>query len=270
MLVNNLSGVVLSELGEEHRFISIQENSTFKEIESAIEKASGFNAKISTERFRRLRLTTFLKVNSVTTDLYLKISETKFVKILNKNEMYSSDIILKYQNRGVQYLYVESSEFQNLFSYFQSVLRLSLNTIDTDFKLLRDIQLSSIGLVHEAIEVLGFSAEVFELTQSITISNLKFLKKMNCGLYELVEGVIKQNNYLYEHSLLISYVAIEIARKMDWCNTSTFQKLSMAALLHDLVLDSELAEWHDLNGNLSNLDWKKIKKSKTIHFISRK
>src|SRR5690606_35399917 len=45
--------------------------------------------------------------------------------------------------------------------------------------------------------------------------------------------------YISSHSTMLAYVSCAISAKMDWSSDTTYQKLSMAALLHDITLEND-------------------------------
>ena len=57
----------------------------------------------------------FLKIRSCPADIFVKLSNSKYIKIINSNEQFEKEFIQKYINRGVERLYIER-KFQATFA----------------------------------------------------------------------------------------------------------------------------------------------------------
>ena len=67
------------------------------------------------------------------------------------------------------------------------------------------------------------------------------------ALSELLSNMQKGGDYIYEHSLMVSYIACAIANNMDWESKDTKMKLTMASFMHDITLnDHQLAKISNL------------------------
>jgi HD-GYP domain-containing protein (c-di-GMP phosphodiesterase class II) len=67
------------------------------------------------------------------------------------------------------------------------------------------------------------------------------LVKEGNKLADLLNSVMKGNDFISEHSMMITYVCSQLGMHLGWDIKSTLEKISMAALLHDSVLPEELS-----------------------------
>jgi HD-GYP domain-containing protein (c-di-GMP phosphodiesterase class II) len=100
-----------------------------------------------------------------------------------------------------------------------------------------DGELASVAFIHEMAFNLGINETVINVIDT-TINNSMSLMSKSPDLADLLTKIIKKQNFIYEHSLLTSYVAGAIAIQMSWQTNATLQKLSIAALLHDVSLEA--------------------------------
>ncbi|MBT3584555.1 MAG: response regulator, partial [Halobacteriovoraceae bacterium] len=70
--------------------------------------------------YKRVRIYYFWRFNKCLCDIYLKLSDTKYVKIINKNDTYGRDTISKYVDKKQQYLYVEEESYESFSATIQS------------------------------------------------------------------------------------------------------------------------------------------------------
>ncbi len=94
---------------------------------------------------------------------------------------------------------------------------------------------------------LGFTLEVQEITKKSvmkTIQTVRNTPKLSALLSQLRRD---KDKYLSSHSMLLAYISCAIASQMDWSSDTTFQKLTLAAFLHDVALQNhELGEIQSL------------------------
>ena len=75
-------------------------------------------------------------------------------------------------------------------------------------------------------------------------ANLKSLEKMPM-LDGLLARIMRGGDYLSEHSLLLSCIAGQICMATSWGNAQALEKLSMAAMFHDIALEKN--QWARLH-----------------------
>jgi len=204
-----------------------------------------FNSLTTTlPEFCRVRLIRFLRFNNVSSDIYLRLSQDKYVKIINQDELYDSDIIEKYSNKQVRYLYIRKDQFLRFSQDYMLILKNSLNKTNSNDEQTVDAQLSSVAFIHELVGNIGINSAVIEIIDDTLKSGINIIKKDD-RLSMLINQMIKKQNFIYEHSLLTSYICGAMAVKMSWHTESTLQKLTIAALLHDVSLDQYNDEFTD-------------------------
>lgn len=214
--------------------------------------------------YLRISHSRFRKDEKPPCDIYLKLSTDKYVKIFNAQDEVSQDFLDKYTGKGVEYFYVLKSSFQDFAKYYDEQINTKLSkALSAEEKL--DTQLQGFESIQDYIQNIGLDANVVKTMNIVTQSSIDVMKQ-NPDLFHLVESMMRKENYLSEHSIMISYVAGALALEMEWVTTSTLQKLACAALLHDISLgNSSLArlshekeeEWEK---NLNPEDIEKIKK----------
>jgi HD-GYP domain-containing protein (c-di-GMP phosphodiesterase class II) len=267
IVISRSPGPLKSILKGPGSFIILGPSPDRSDIENAIENATNMSKEKSSKRYFPIKISRFLKFNNVCSDVYIKISDQKFVKIINKDELYDSGLVNKYKEKEVTEFYVKKSDFESFFKNFQNILRIELSRKNENEKDKLGVQLSAVSFIHEAIESLNFSKDIIELADNVAKSNIALVKKVDNHIFELLNSLMQNKEFLYKHSLMTSYISIEIARKMNWSSNNTFEKLSLASMLHDIYLDNELAETHDLSPvSISGLDWRKTKRIKDHSF----
>lgn len=188
-----------------------------------------------------LRSDVFMKINIVPCDIYLKLADGKFVKIINKEELFESQLIQKLILKGVTHFYVNRSE---LSKYSESSISTLNSLLKTKKHKMDEVQKSQ--LANKAIEVMrsnllkcGFSETSLGIADEITNLQLDMIKSSP----ELSQFLEKFQNFRKvdtDHTRLVSYIIVSILRELTWDSESTLHKMCTASLLHDFSLPEEL------------------------------
>lgn len=180
----------------------------------------------------------FLKLNIVPCDVFLKINEDKFIKVINKKEIFELALIQKLILKGVMSFYVNRSE---LSSYSNSVVS-SLTSILKVKKLKKDNEIMKSQLNSKAIDLLknnlikcGFSDVLLEATDEVVDLQLELIKSSK-ELTEFIEKFQLFRKSAADHSRIINYIMVAILKDLTWDSESTLNKMCLASLLHDVTL----------------------------------
>ncbi|MBF0298221.1 MAG: HD domain-containing protein [Oligoflexia bacterium] len=207
--------------------------------------------------FQRVKLIYFMRYNRVLCDVFIKLSDQKYVKVIKENVNYTKDDIDKLRSKNVEYLYIRNSDFNK----FQVTLnKMPFLIVDTegmsDASILDTISMSNY-MLNTIISDMGFTQEAIVLAEK-SVKQMINLVDRNTHLSNLLYTIRNKKDYLYDHSYLTAIVCCEILKQMDWSDDRNIDHLCMAALLHDVVLtNSDLALVQDQN----DPDLKKFSKS---------
>ena len=203
--------------------------------------------------FLPIRIDLLKNLPEVPCDIYVKISDIKFVKIIKKGQVDSVvDTVNKYVTKGIEFLYVEKHLYASLSHLLMHDLfaaEQSLPVAERGIKITESI----ISVTKD----LGASEAVLE---SINESYAHVIKNLE---YEKVTSLLAnlstdENIFIENHSYLTSVFAVMLSRKMEWSTPTIQNNLCMAALLHDLVLADHQLGHHDRDDleTIKNLPYK--------------
>lgn len=199
------------------------------------------------DRFKRIKIKRFYNFQKVCCDVYIQLSAKKYIKLINGNDSYEKDFIEKYEGRGKKYLFIENENYE---SFQQQFGHLVLDKLEMAQNMSPEVramaELAAFNHTLDFAKDFGITANTANKVKKSVESNLKTLKKLP-KLDSLLSRIMKGGDYISEHSLLISYIAGQICMATSWGNSQALEKLSMAALLHDISLPSnKLAKVHSL------------------------
>lgn len=212
--------------------------------------------------YARISLDKVKDIRDAPFDVYIRLSQDKFVKIFNKGEIYSDPQIEKYRAKGVKELFVKMGEYLLWTGKASIDLQQSLNQIkssSTDALTRVKVHTEIIGKINENIQNFGISDLIVGQVAQVTES-MSALVKDSDELLNLVTTMMKGSSYITEHSLLLSYFSGTIAHEMEWVTENTTQKLAMAAIFHDSLFTNEsLAKiMTTKDDDFKRLPWKEV------------
>ncbi len=203
----------------------------------------------SEKDYSKIKLSRFSNFNKSICDVFIKLSDNKFVKIINKNDKYSESLLDKY-NRKCKYFFILKKDFNDFYNNYTNNLSELFNDTSISNQERHELEISGLSIIHEQIKEIGINQDTINTMNTLSDSCITHLKK-DRALKKIISDILMNQNFVYEHCLLTSYICGGISLEMQWNTPATLQKLSFACILHDIALDSEeLIEKHDLTPNL--------------------
>ena len=197
------------------------------------------------EQYRKVRLSYFLRFNKVLCDVFIKLNEDKYLKVLRKDDIYTRDDLQKYRGKSVKFLYIESTQYDSFGSSLASTPYLIEDkTLSSD--LVEDAVINTLDIVHEMIAEVGVTEEVLNLVD-YSVYQIENSLGDDKLLNRLLTNLKERKDYLLDHSYMMAYFSNSICSQMDWDSEEIKKKLAYASLLQDLtVADAELAYHYNL------------------------
>ncbi len=227
----NLSDMVIG--GAIKRMLRI---SLRQEVEAAPEKA----ALIEEENliYMELPIVLFMRKQTISYDLYLKMSEDKYVKVFKSDEVLVKEDFEKYQKRSVKTVFLKSEDYVEASISFSNQMSSALEVKKLRVEQYMALSLFSLDKVNKIINRLGLREEVLVLTNQVLGLSTSMIEK-NKDLLKLLSTSLNGRDFLSEHTMMLIFITSSIAKYMGWHSVTTSEKLTMAALFHDISLDDE-------------------------------
>jgi len=205
-------------------------------------------------RFRLLKMST--------SDVYIKLSDDKYVKILNKGDNISDSLIDHYISKGIDRYYILRNDFLQFSKDYEATIFRRLHEFHP-LVVDAEIHLRAYEGVQDQIFSIGLDPITIQTITQVSEATINTIRK-DPNLGAMIQAIMKNENYLSEHSLMINYISSALALEMEWVTDSTLQKLSAASILHDVLLqDCDLARISQLEEG----DWNAQLTHKQIELI---
>lgn len=190
----------------------------------------------------KLSIEDFISGSQINYDIFIRLSDTKYVKVAHKGEDIHLDRIKTYKAKGVQHLYMRSSEFAK----YIGLNLVLLDKVDKNPNVSNQKKLNLIKhtgeIILEHMHLDGIDEDCFQEGRAFVESLISILAS-NPEISQLLQLLLAHSDVLYIHSVSVALYAQMAAKKAGWVSPSTLCKVAMGGLLHDIgekELDREI------------------------------
>ena len=194
---------------------------------------------IDREELLPMKLRNFYLFESLPYDVYLELTQTKFIKIISANKRYSHSDINAYAKKNVKVLYLQKNEYlkfledgiEKLLMIFDGQVKLSTKKIIAN-------QIRSVLIIHQYVQTVGVSQNLIKLcdrviavTREVTLEHKKFKN--------ILPFFPKAHADLAEQAVMTLYLSETILTALGWASETSRKKLGLASLLYDSMLTND-------------------------------
>lgn len=174
------------------------------------------------------------------TDIFLKLSEKKYVHLYKAGDFLATEDILKYEDKKVTTIYVKNENFKTFVDTYVEII--------TKVLLKQGIGITSNSLavhyevhelVHKQLINVGITEEGMELTKKSVLTSLVSIDR-NPKLLQLFLKMANKSDWLYEHSMMLNVLSAMILKQLEWNSKDTLYKINMAGFFHDIIFENGL------------------------------
>ena len=187
----------------------------------------------------RINTELLVRVIPLKADIYIRLSNIKYVKLFQEGDIFNAADLQKYLiQKKISYLYLKKEGCGEFVRKFSQDLSNQIDHTETTQESAEKISFSVHEVVHELSSRLGFTAEVQQLAKENIRMTVKSIGS-NPRFSEILNRLNRDpDKYISSHSMMLAHVACCMATEMKWPSDTTFQKLTSAALCHDVVLNN--------------------------------
>ncbi len=168
-------------------------------------------------------------------DIYVRLSEGRFICIAKAGQETQKDQLKSYQNKELQYLWVRRSEYGKITHQTVTVAGILIGKESLDLKVKSSVMNAAAQSVFRQFDLLGISLEAYGNAKIITEATVALVESHK-DLAALIEGIKSQSDSLLAHSMAVSTFSVLMGIQMGWEKKVTLEKLALGGLLHDIGL----------------------------------
>ncbi|HEX4923966.1 MAG TPA: HD domain-containing phosphohydrolase [Bdellovibrionales bacterium] len=181
----------------------------------------------------------FLSAAKLPVDIFIKLSESKFVHLAKAGEAVQIERLSRYENKNIEFLFIRKDDYGTYVEQNLTIAGILLNKKELAQGQRTSVLGQATRSVFRELEAVGFTPVTLVHAKTIVKSTVE-LVEAKMSLASLIESMKNSSEELVAHSSAVSVVSVMIAHAMGWENKSTLEKLALGGLLHDIGL-KELA-----------------------------
>ena len=183
--------------------------------------------------FCKLDINDFISGNQLQYDIYIRISEDRFIKIARHGEPLSAERVNNYKAKDTKYLYMRKEDFKKYVGFSVNLTKLIRTSSKIDQTKKMHFLKHATDVVMGQLQLEGVNKENYENAKTVTESTMSIMAEGN-DMMAVMEMLSKHTNFLYSHSMGVSIHATMIGKEIGWKSPLILFKLSMGGLLHDV------------------------------------
>jgi response regulator RpfG family c-di-GMP phosphodiesterase len=211
------------------------------------------------EQYCRIGLLNLQNLAQISCDLFLKLSESKYVRVLREGDTFSKDDIARYQQKQVTHFYVNRADFDRIIRLLEQDLESIYEAEQSSSSATFELSKGLLGMTQEMTSQFGVteqSQKLIERNVSLALSFSAQEKTLSDFFDRFGATHASQEEFPFSHCILTAHVACIIATNLGLRSRIFQHKLAMAALLHDFALyPPKLANYRTLEELKNSNDW---------------
>lgn len=187
------------------------------------------------QEYCKVAIDDFITGKEIKFNIFVRLSNDKYVKIAHQGEDISVDRIRAYKKSGMQYLFLKEEDFLEYVSFNVGLTK----AMGANKKVNKQKKLSLIRhtgeILQQRLRIEGVNPENFQASSTF-VDTVINLMSSNSESLDMISALNEHSDHLYAHSVGVCLYSLMIANILEWKITSNRYKLAMAALFHDIGL----------------------------------
>ena len=192
--------------------------------------------------FKKISIDEFSSGANFDFPVYLKLSESKIVKVANRGEDLSHDMIFRFKRKGIDHLYFSRKDCNESLRLMTTMSVEKTRMVNVDVGRRTKIYSNTIKHILKVSSDGDFDNEVTELIKQ-NIEQIVEIFMDDETSFNVLEQLTTKAEDLYEHSIQVCFVATTLAKNMGWTSAQKLFLVTAAGIFHDigmLELDRKL------------------------------
>jgi hypothetical protein len=183
--------------------------------------------------FKHIKIYFFNKFKLAPCDLYVKLSDTNFVKVLKQLDEIGEEFLRKYQDRKVKHFYLTK---EDCFEYKDLIY--SFTPVTSDIVIgAEEGAVPTNESMNAVLKEIGVPGAVSSSVNKMSSRILGDLDSKRSFTDIIKSGFQGEERFNYDHSYMTGVVSCLIAGASDWRSPQVNEKLVTASIFHDLSLE---------------------------------
>ena len=186
--------------------------------------------------YKKIKTVFFLRFQKTLCDIYIKLSEKKYVKVFHEEGTFNASDITRFLNKNIHNLYLTNEDYEKFKVSMAKMPFLEGLEQDEDDN---DNFETTQAVLSSLLQTYGISDSLIQKGfQKIIYTKNKI--NSSSELISIFEIRKESYSFYSDHSLMVALLIGLTLDKMDWYSDENAEKLYMVSILHDSLLEEEI------------------------------
>lgn len=187
----------------------------------------------SPEEFMPIPIQDFAKGVKVPVDLYVRLTEDKFILVAKAGTTSNVSELKFYQSKEVSYLWVLKKAYYKITHQMLSIAGIAINKSDVEARTKTTVITHAARTVFRQMENVGMDFDAYSNAKQMS-EVVVSLAEVHNGLADLIASLSTFNDEVLNHSVAVSVMSVMIGTQLGFEKKATLEKLGLAGLIHDV------------------------------------
>lgn len=186
------------------------------------------------DHFSRIRIDEFFSSQAVLFDVYIKLGDNKYLKILHAGDTFSKERLDKYKvDKKIDSLYFHNNDRRKFIQYNNFLTRKLIDNNNVPvYNKVNVLKNVTEKFIEEAF-VSGVKPQVVEQGKEVCETVFKLIESQD-DLYSVLRSYQNFDPTAYSHAFLVTLYSTAIIKQFEWQSKSTIETTAMACMFHDI------------------------------------
>ena len=216
----------------------LEGHQSLTDLMAAVPKKEGISEEIEVamtdDNFSRIKIDEFYSAQAVLFDIYIKLSENKYLKILHTGDAFSKERLDKYKNeKKIDSLFFHNTDRRKFIQYNNFLTkRLLENGNVPAFNKVNSLKNVTEKYIEEVFTV-GVKPQVIDQGKEVCENVFKLIENQD-DLFSVLKTYQNFDPSAYSHAFLVTLYSTAIIKQFEWQSRSTIETTAMACMFHDI------------------------------------
>ena len=189
---------------------------------------------LTDDNFSSIKIDEFYSSQAVLFDIYIKITNNKYLKILHTGDTFSKERLDKYKNeKKVDSLYFHNSDRRKFIQYNNFLSKkLIANENVPAYNKVNILKNVTEKFIEEAYTV-GIKPLVIDQGKEVCETVFQLIENQK-DLYNVLRSYQNFDPTAYSHAFLVTLYSTAIIKQFEWQSKATIETTAMACMFHDI------------------------------------
>ncbi len=185
------------------------------------------------KEFCKVSIEEFVAKPKIDFDVYIKLSETKYIKIAHQGEEIPKEKVSHYKEKGVKHLFIRKEDFSKLVQFNLGLANIIKNRSDISIQKKLNFLKYTGEILLERTFVDGLDKSSLQEAKTFTEITLDAITE-SPESFDLLNLLNSHSDHVYAHSLGVAMYSVMIAKQLGFESNAALAKITMAGLFHDI------------------------------------